>query len=826
MSNTKAGNDVTFQIRNFSKSDSLFNDGMYVQTVYLYLVVLLRFCSTNIYTCRRPLFFSKIAGTWQRAGSNISYFETSFASRSSVLGAEERRKKKKTLAPMYTLKFTHVFEQSGDLVYFAFCHPYTYSDLQVFLREACLSASAARIVRRSVLCKSLAGNICDVLTITAPSSSPEELAHRSVVLITSRVHPGESNSSWIMQGVIEALLSNTETAQFLRSKHVFKVIPMLNPDGVINGNYRTSLAACDLNRRWYKPDKNFHPTIFHTKELIKRLKKVHRVAYVIDLHGHSKKEGIFIYGCIPDKKLTRVASPRRSIPASSSEHDISLLASCDLMYASKFNELGENKTTYFYPNLSEVQAWRTRVFPRVLSILSGNFDLDSCNFKLHKSKASTMRMVMFMEFGVDCVYTVEASLAGKPPLHFGIHDLMTFGKDICEGIRESLHTEDRVAEEYGCCEAPERSKVLSQIRDELRICKTVLDLESLLPGSTLLSANGLRDLTAAAVEGDGRDDDDSDIPDEDKKEKDKDKRDAGPEKEKERGKKEKEKTEKEKASKKVSVKAKSKDTVKDKELAGGSRVAENTVARDEQIPKKVTPKVPVPALRLTREHRAGISMAPTTELSSRQELRRLSLGSKELKFVVGAESMSARADLVSRNGFDLPTISMMKKLKHRKSIAGAKGNAAAASKAGVPRSLVQMVFNESCGFVPKGYEPPLLSKNDREDVTLSSSAYETDNDVIYDEYFDAYYSKRMLGVPKNGMTAQESSDAHRTAKEKPHRIEQYASRHSDHLSSDNLLSRDLWAPGLVKETAEIDTDVAHATRFSRPVMRHSSFFEF
>ena len=30
VSNTKAGNEVTFQIRNFSKTDSLFNDGMYV----------------------------------------------------------------------------------------------------------------------------------------------------------------------------------------------------------------------------------------------------------------------------------------------------------------------------------------------------------------------------------------------------------------------------------------------------------------------------------------------------------------------------------------------------------------------------------------------------------------------------------------------------------------------------------------------------------------------------------------------------------------------------------------------------------------------------
>ena len=34
----------------------------------------------------------------------------------------------------------------------------------------------------------------------------------------------------------------------LRAKFVFKIIPMLNPDGVIVGNYRCSLSGLDLNR--------------------------------------------------------------------------------------------------------------------------------------------------------------------------------------------------------------------------------------------------------------------------------------------------------------------------------------------------------------------------------------------------------------------------------------------------------------------------------------------------------------------------------------------------------------------------------------------------
>ncbi len=43
---------------------------------------------------------------------------------------------------------------------------------------------------------------------------------------------------------------------------------MLNPDGVINGNYRCNLVGCDLNRRWPNPSKLLHPTIYFTKKLI------------------------------------------------------------------------------------------------------------------------------------------------------------------------------------------------------------------------------------------------------------------------------------------------------------------------------------------------------------------------------------------------------------------------------------------------------------------------------------------------------------------------------------------------------------------------------
>jgi murein tripeptide amidase MpaA len=62
--------------------------------------------------------------------------------------------------------------------------------------------------------------------------------HKKGIVITARVHPGESNSSFIAEGIITFLLGNSREAIFLRNNFVFKIIPMINPDGVIYGNYR------------------------------------------------------------------------------------------------------------------------------------------------------------------------------------------------------------------------------------------------------------------------------------------------------------------------------------------------------------------------------------------------------------------------------------------------------------------------------------------------------------------------------------------------------------------------------------------------------------
>jgi murein tripeptide amidase MpaA len=47
--------------------------------------------------------------------------------------------------------------------------------------------------------------------------------------------------------------------EILRDKFLFKIFPMINPDGVILGNYRFSYSGNDLNRKWKNTDEKIHP---------------------------------------------------------------------------------------------------------------------------------------------------------------------------------------------------------------------------------------------------------------------------------------------------------------------------------------------------------------------------------------------------------------------------------------------------------------------------------------------------------------------------------------------------------------------------------------
>lgn len=57
------------------------------------------------------------------------------------------------------------------------------------------------------MCKTLANNKVDLLTITDRNSNANgvELEKRRGIVLSARTHPGETNGSWVMKGILNFL---------------------------------------------------------------------------------------------------------------------------------------------------------------------------------------------------------------------------------------------------------------------------------------------------------------------------------------------------------------------------------------------------------------------------------------------------------------------------------------------------------------------------------------------------------------------------------------------------------------------------------------------
>lgn len=365
--NMHQGQTYTFNIVNLLKPDSLFNYGM------------------------QPVVYSEhMARTqgigWHRDGFDVCYYTNT--------------SKRENGAYFRTLTWSYECKYDNDIVYFAHCYPYTYTDLQRYLHRLEHDPERNRLFKRQRLCESLAGNRVDLLTITEPTDDKEELGNRKGIVLSARIHPGESNASWMMKGALDWLLDpRNEKAKQFRSKYIAKVVPMINPDGVINGNYRCSLDACDLNRRWKEPMESEHPEVFHQKKMMREFGMERDIVMFVDFHGHSRKKNIFMYGC------TNLKNRRERL--------------------------------------------EVKIFPKLVSAMAKNhFSFTDCSFNLSASKDSTARVVAFQELRILNSFTLEASFCGpsignKAGTHFSTLDLQRMGTLLCRAALAYDETDKR-----------------------------------------------------------------------------------------------------------------------------------------------------------------------------------------------------------------------------------------------------------------------------------------------------------------------------------------------------------------------------------------------
>ena len=377
---------VRFNIVNMMKADSLYNYGM----------------KPVAYSERENLSQTSAKG-WKHAGDTICYFKNS---KSYV----KKKKDKVVRSKYFTLSFTYTFE-NPDTVFFAHCFPYTYSNLQSFLSTLESDRRIHSFVRRKLLCYSLANNRCDLLTISSPSSNPTTMMSRPVIIVTARVHPGETNASYMMEGFLKFLTSEDEAAKLLRECYVFKVVPMLNPDGVIHGNYRCSLAGVDLNRKYNQPDPMLHPTIFSMKNLLKSCQKDRGIFLYLDFHGHSQNKNAFLYGCDP------LQTNIKQVVAGTNELDSEIASNYSIFSRIFPKVLATISSISAEENVFSSQKKSLITMKRITSTNTtaarGEFSLKDCSLKMQKSKQGTGRVVSWTDVHINASYTVEISFCGS-----------------------------------------------------------------------------------------------------------------------------------------------------------------------------------------------------------------------------------------------------------------------------------------------------------------------------------------------------------------------------------------------------------------------------
>ena len=144
---------------------------------------------------------------------------------------------------------------------------------------------------------------------------------------------------------------------------------MCNPDGVLIGNYRTSMSGNDLNRQYLAPHPQLHPPVLAIKHLLRDLKTEFSNYHqdnpflgFIDFHGHSRRKNIFVYGP--------------------------------------------------YYQIHHENYLKMRILPKILSEQTSMFRFFSSKFRIEASKEKTARVVLFRDFNIMNCFTLEASFLG------------------------------------------------------------------------------------------------------------------------------------------------------------------------------------------------------------------------------------------------------------------------------------------------------------------------------------------------------------------------------------------------------------------------------
>ena len=349
---------------------------------------------------------NKLSMNINESFTNVGNSNNNFNIYDLVMNVNSSKEKDNNNQNFHTLTFQFDFSKintDAKYVYFAYCYPYTYTQLTNYLFSLNIYN---KILRIDSIGQTLDNNKLYMLIITNFEDSFDTLANKKAIIFTARVHPGESSSSFVIQGLIEFLLSNEPKAISLRKNYIFKIVPMLNPDGVIRGNFRMNSVGKDLNRMWMEENEENSPSVFYCHKMIQKTLNSRNIHFFCDFHGHSSKNNFFLYSC---------------------------------KSRSDFLKIGHNS---IIPNPHKKKlSFIELIFQEIFSKENIYFDKFSCINKILPSKIKTARAVLKNRYNIDFSYCLETSLGGarqmiedSPLVPFSIQEYKKIGKDFGESL--------------------------------------------------------------------------------------------------------------------------------------------------------------------------------------------------------------------------------------------------------------------------------------------------------------------------------------------------------------------------------------------------------
>jgi hypothetical protein len=168
--------------------------------------------------------------------------------------------------------FLFQFPTDAAEVRFCFAIPYVQSDLGRFLHGH--GASAA--LKTGVLCKTAKGRSVEVLHLGRLDGHAD---YR--LALTCRHHACESVASYVLEGLMEAVLAEDDTGRWFRQHAALVVVPFVDKDGVEAGDQGKNRKPHDHNRDYDGP--SIYPTVAAIKKFLPEWSGG-RLDMAIDLH--------------------------------------------------------------------------------------------------------------------------------------------------------------------------------------------------------------------------------------------------------------------------------------------------------------------------------------------------------------------------------------------------------------------------------------------------------------------------------------------------------------------------------------------------------------